>query len=111
MRIDSRALFGGAVRWTCAHCTNKTRSSAFKRAFNSAREVKITHNRKPIKAAYLAAASVAGAGAGALAFSDNIKHGYEAAERSGRVVSCLAVNMNEYVCCLNIWGIELITCL
>ena len=96
MRINPRALFGGSVPWTCSHCAFKTRPDAFKRAFGSAREIKIVRKRRPVKAVYLAAASAAGAGAGALAFSDNIKHGYEAAERSGRVVSCLAVNMNEY---------------
>lgn len=96
MRINARALFGGPVPWTCAQCANKTQPNTFKRAFGSAREVKIIQKKRPVKAVYLAAASVAGAGAGALAFSDNIKHGYEAAERSGRVVSCLAVNMNEY---------------
>jgi aarF domain-containing kinase len=99
MRINPRALFGGPVPWTCAQCANKTPPSAFKRAFGGAREVKVIHKKKPVRAVYLAAAGVAGAGAGALAFSDNIKHGYEAAERSGRVVSCLAVNMNEYACC------------
>lgn len=63
--------------------------------------------KRPVKAVYLAAAGAAGAGAGALAFSDNIKHGYEAAERSGRVVSCLAVNMNECVLLPNYADIQL----
>lgn len=97
MRINPRALFGGPVSWRCTQCTSKTRPDTFKRAFGTAREVKITRKKRPVKAVYLAAASAAGAGAGALAFSDNIKHGYEAAERSGRVISCLAVNVNEYV--------------
>jgi aarF domain-containing kinase len=95
MRINPRALFGGPVPWTCSQCSTKTRPNTAKRAFGSAREVKIIRNRKPVKRVYLAAASAAGAGVGALVFSDNIKHGYEAAERSGRVLGCLAVNINE----------------
>ena len=34
-------------------------------------------------------------GAAAFAFSDDVKHGYAAAARTGRVVSTLAVCMNE----------------
>lgn len=98
MRVNPRALFGGPKPWTCSRCSTKTGADTAKRAFGSVREVKITRNRKPVKKVYLAAASAAGAGAGALAFSDNIKHGYEAAERSGRVLGCLAVNINEYAC-------------
>jgi aarF domain-containing kinase len=96
MRINPRALFGGPVPWTCSQCSSKTRPKTAKCAFGSVREVNITRNRKPVKRVYLAVASAAGAGVGALAFSDNIKHGYEAAERSGRVLGCLAVNINEY---------------
>lgn len=36
------------------------------------------------------------AAASALAFTDDIKHGYEAAERAGRVAAALAVCINEY---------------
>lgn len=43
-----------------------------------------------------AAAGVGTVGAGALFFTDEIKHGYAAAERTGRVVSTLAVCINEY---------------
>jgi hypothetical protein len=66
MRINPRALFGGPVPWTCAQCANKTPPSAFKRAFGGAREVKVIHKKKPVRAVYLAAAGVAGAGAGAV---------------------------------------------
>ena len=95
MRVNARALFGGSIPWTCAQCATKTQPKTAKRAFNSTRDIKIIRRRKPVKSIYLAAASTVGAGAGALAFSDHIKHGYEAAERSGRVLGCLAVNINE----------------
>ena len=38
--------------------------------------------------------------AGAAFLTDDVKHGYIAVERSGRVVGTLAVNINEYVCML-----------
>lgn len=45
----------------------------------------------------LLAATGGALGAGAFAFTDDVKHGYAAAERTGRVVSTLAVCMNEWV--------------
>ncbi|KAK6950768.1 hypothetical protein Daesc_007293 [Daldinia eschscholtzii] len=45
----------------------------------------------------LAAAGTAAAGAGVLAFTDDIKAGYDATERSGRVATALALCINEYV--------------
>ncbi|KAI9752605.1 MAG: hypothetical protein M4579_005553 [Chaenotheca gracillima] len=47
------------------------------------------------------AASGGTLGAGALAFGDEIKHGYVAVERSGRVVSTLFVCINDYRVTLN----------
>ncbi|CCF35600.1 ABC1 family protein [Colletotrichum higginsianum] len=41
------------------------------------------------------------AAASALAFTDDIKHGYEAAERAGRVAAALAVCINDYRTTLN----------
>ena len=43
------------------------------------------------------AAAGGAAGAGALAFTDDLKHGYHAMERTGRVMGTLAVCINEYV--------------
>ncbi|GKT91084.1 ABC1 family protein [Colletotrichum tofieldiae] len=45
---------------------------------------------------WLLASGGGAAAAGALAFTDDIKHGYEAAERAGRVAAALAVCINEY---------------
>jgi aarF domain-containing kinase len=50
---------------------------------------------RPQKAVKYAAAAVGTVGAGALVFSNDIKHAYAAVERSGRVVSTLAVCINE----------------
>jgi aarF domain-containing kinase len=43
------------------------------------------------------AAAAGSAGLGALAFTDDLKHGYKAMERTGRVMGTLAVCINEYV--------------
>lgn len=43
----------------------------------------------------LMAAAGAGIGASTLAFTDDIRHSYETVERTGRVVSTLAVSINE----------------
>ncbi len=43
----------------------------------------------------LMAAAGAGLGATTLTFTDDIKHSYETVERTGRVVSTLAVSINE----------------
>lgn len=49
----------------------------------------------------LLAAATGTLGIGALAFTDDIKHSYKAAERTGRVVSTLAVCINDYRVTLN----------
>lgn len=43
----------------------------------------------------LAATTGSAAAVGALAFTDDIKYGYEAAERAGRVAAALAICVNE----------------
>ncbi|KAK2056671.1 ABC1 family protein [Colletotrichum caudatum] len=50
---------------------------------------------------WLLASGGGAAAAGALAFTDDIKHGYEAAERAGRVAAALAVCINDYRTTLN----------
>lgn len=40
-------------------------------------------------------AATGSAGVGALAFTDDLKHGYQAVERTGRVVSTLFICINE----------------
>ena len=43
----------------------------------------------------LAAAATGGLGATALAFGDDVRHAYEATERTGRVITTLAICINE----------------
>ncbi|PHH92151.1 hypothetical protein CDD83_8719 [Cordyceps sp. RAO-2017] len=53
------------------------------------------------RALLYASTGAAGVGATALAFTDEIKNGYEAAERTGRVVAALAICINDYRTTLN----------
>ncbi|WYZ41444.1 hypothetical protein EsH8_V_000339 [Colletotrichum jinshuiense] len=50
---------------------------------------------------WLLASGGGAATAGVLAFTDDIKHGYDAAERAGRVAAALAVCINDYRTTLN----------
>ncbi|KAK2003305.1 ABC1 family protein [Colletotrichum falcatum] len=50
---------------------------------------------------WLLASGGGAAAAGAIAFTDDIKHGYETAERAGRVAAALAVCINDYRTTLN----------
>ncbi|KAJ5889865.1 hypothetical protein N7504_010675 [Penicillium tannophilum] len=59
---------------------------------NNGPKVKPPRSRKVI--GYLIALGVLGAGA--VVYSDQIKHGYQAARRSGRVVGTLALCINDY---------------
>ncbi|RVX70268.1 hypothetical protein B0A52_05601 [Exophiala mesophila] len=89
------SLFRGRATWTCSRC-KLGRSTPFdppRRPLSShGRPVRIV---RPRKAVYWAAAG-SGLGASVLFFGDDIKHGWRAAERTGRVVTALAVNINDY---------------
>jgi aarF domain-containing kinase len=58
------------------------------------RPIRIAHKAKPTKAVRIAATSGTLAGS-LLFFTDEIKYGYDAAERTGRVMTTLAVCINE----------------
>ena len=60
------------------------------------------------RAAILAAAATGATGAGVLAFTDDIKYGYEAAERTGRVAAALGICINEYVVQASWWATKLV---
>lgn len=101
-----------APRWTCSNCrtqvvktapalpttANATRSAARQYATNASRNSKqIPKPPRKRRGVILTAAATAGVGTGALAFTDDIKHGYEATERAGRVAAALGICINEYV--------------
>ncbi|CAI0649870.1 unnamed protein product [Colletotrichum noveboracense] len=100
--------------WTCSSCRagpsaqpsrqSFARSSA--RGFSSTSS-KASAGRAPPKGGQrgsrvlLLASGGGAAGASVLAFGDDIKYGYEGAERAGRVASALAVCINDYRTTLN----------
>jgi hypothetical protein len=61
---------------------------------NATRLNRVAYNTRPRKAVRLAAAGGT-LGASLLFFTDEIKYGYDAAERTGRVLTTLAVCINE----------------
>jgi hypothetical protein len=89
-------LSRGRATWTCSRCKHAKPTLLDNpcRTFRSraGRPVRIL---RPRKAVYWAAAG-GSLGGSLLFFGDDIKHGWHAAERTGRVVSTLAVNINEY---------------
>jgi len=89
----SAALFAPASPWTCRQCLRKQRQLAGPQRFLT-QSVRIPR-RTGRKRAVLLAAAGGTLGAGAFAFTDDVKHGYAAVERTSRVASTLAVCMNE----------------
>ena len=83
--------------WTCRNCTLQA-----KRGLRGTGQISgygTKTNRIPRakrKGRVLLAATAGGLGVTAVGFTDDVKHAYEAIERSGRVASTLAVCINEY---------------
>lgn len=84
--------------WTCRQCCakEKTVKEGARGYANRAGSGNANHGKRKSNGKVLFAAASGGAlGASTLAFGDDIKHAYGAAERSGRVASTLAVCINE----------------
>ncbi|KAI0433580.1 ABC1-domain-containing protein [Xylaria sp. FL1042] len=93
--------------WTCTNCrTQLIRHARFQRPSSKSYSTgpSGSSRRGPrIKAGavVLTATATGAAGAGVLAFTDDIKYGYEVAERTGRVAATLALCINDYRTSLN----------
>jgi hypothetical protein len=96
-RVRMRLNFlGRNSAWKYTQCPRTTIGDAKRRAFSTpGQPTRIFDKRRKSRAVQLAAAGTLTASAAFL--SDEIKHGYNAAERSARVMSTLAVCVNEYV--------------
>lgn len=98
MRASSvRSLLAQASPWTCRSCTQQIRQQGRTSQGRAQFSTKAKAPPRPRGARIIALAAVGTAGAGAFAVTDSARHGYEAVERTGRVVSALALCMNEYV--------------
>jgi len=88
--------------WTCHRCTQaQTTFRAVKQSRGFASRTGYTNRTGRIpgqkkRGKILFAAAGGALGVSALAFGDDVRHAYEAAERSGRVAGTLFVNINEY---------------
>lgn len=108
--VSALATRFGTRQWTCSTCRSQlTRSkpSGYLQVKGFASGRGSSHGSSggswnngrrqgPRKAVLYASSGTAAAGVGALAFTDDIKNGYEAAERTGRVFVGLMVCINEY---------------
>ncbi|RDW60879.1 ABC1 family protein [Coleophoma cylindrospora] len=103
MKGFSLAPFSRQVSpWVCRKCTQQTggQRGALKQSLKHS--TKAPGNNAPTRNRRIVFAAAGGSLAvGALAFTDDIKHSYKAAERTGRVVSTLAVCINDYRVTLN----------
>lgn len=94
MRLN---FLGRTSAWKTGPCRKTTTLDAPRRAFSTpGRPPKPLDKKRKWRVAQLTAAGGT-LTASAAFFSDEIKHGYNAAERSARVLSTLAVCVNEYV--------------
>jgi hypothetical protein len=102
MRLSSRAGFGQWTRprcqpqaWTCPGCAIKPPSSS-RRTFTNHTRIQIGPRTRRRRALW-AAGTATTAGLGGFFFQDDVKHVWQATERSSRVVSTLGICINEYV--------------
>ncbi|KAI1875627.1 uncharacterized protein JN550_001913 [Neoarthrinium moseri] len=107
-RLATQATSSSSVPWTCSSCRSQLTARAkssyrpFQRSFgtrssNHSGQTPPPRSRRIV----LTAAATGAAGAGALAFTDDIKHGYEATERASRVATTLFICINDYRTTLN----------
>jgi aarF domain-containing kinase len=98
-RFSFNSLFARSAKaapWTCKQDIQKSqwRIQTPQQAFRYSTRSKAAPGFRSKKAIVLLAAT-GSAGVGALAFTDDLKHGYQAVERTGRVVSTLFICINE----------------
>lgn len=98
-----------SIRWTCSNCRTRLLPRTKSATHPSARQYSTGSSgysrripRPPrIRASLLATAVTGATGAAVLAFSDDIKYGYDATERTGRVAAALGICINDYRRSLN----------
>lgn len=99
---SSRCISVSAAPWTCSRCLRQ-RTSTFARSYSTDHSPKSqkhgdggkTDSKGSRRRVIRIAAAGGAVGTATLAFSDDIKHAYAAAARTGRVVVALAVCINE----------------
>ncbi|KAF2963734.1 hypothetical protein GQX73_g9849 [Xylaria multiplex] len=92
--------------WTCTNCrTQLLRHAKFPRSSQRYSTGPSSSSRRGprtrARIAILTATATGAAGTGVLAFTDDIKYGYDVTERTGRVAATLALCINDYRTSLN----------
>ncbi|KAH7025794.1 ABC1 family-domain-containing protein [Microdochium trichocladiopsis] len=111
-----RFVAAGRSPWTCSSCRSQLitrpkaptsvtiRTTPFQsRSYSNGnfRSSRGSAKYGKSRSTLYAAAATGATGAGLLAFTDDIKHSYEATERAGRVASALFICINDYRTSLN----------
>jgi aarF domain-containing kinase len=87
---------GRSNPWTCHRCLLHARGVSRTLRQTKRYSTRTKEIPKPKKRGLVVLAATGTAlGAGALAFTDDVKHGYLGVQRSGRVMGTLAVCINE----------------
>ncbi|KAI3334252.1 ABC1 family-domain-containing protein [Ustulina deusta] len=93
--------------WTCTNCrTRLLRHAKFQQPSSQPYSTGLSGSsrrgpRTRARVVVLTATATGAAGAGVLAFTDDIKYGYDVTERTGRVAATLALCINDYRTSLN----------
>ncbi|KAI0440451.1 ABC1-domain-containing protein [Xylaria telfairii] len=92
--------------WTCASCrTQLLRHTKFQRPssqrYSGGPSGSSRRGPRRARVAVLTATATGATGAGVLAFTDDVKYGYDVSERTGRVATTLALCINDYRSSLN----------
>jgi aarF domain-containing kinase len=94
--LNFATTFGKSNLWTCRNCLHYARAGS--RVIRQAKQYSTSTIEIPkskTRGRVILATTGAALGVGAIAFTDDLKHAYHSAERSGRVLSTLAVCINE----------------
>ncbi|TVY31779.1 ABC1 family protein-like protein [Lachnellula subtilissima] len=99
--------FAFRPRWTCRQCRDlglrraPPKHNTQQRTYSSGGGSNYEHPQPRKRQVLLAAAATGTIGATALAFSDDVRHAVQGMERTGRVITTLAVCVNDYRTTLN----------
>ncbi|XXH04309.1 hypothetical protein Hte_010723 [Hypoxylon texense] len=112
LSVNSIGRLAANRSWTCSNCrtqpllahvkiTHRSLARRYATGTGSSHYSKRPPRPPRARATVLTAAATAATGAGVLAFTDDIRYGYDATERAGRVAAALAVCINDYRTALN----------
>ncbi|KAI1820306.1 ABC1-domain-containing protein [Xylaria intraflava] len=108
LSFASLSRLASDIPWTCTNCrTQLLRHTKVQRAssqqyHSTAFSGSLKRGRRPrLRVAILTATATGATTAGVLAFTDDIKYGYDVTERTGRVATALALCINDYRTSLN----------